>query len=474
MVLAAYVITIGYGVFFYIVGASKILTIVAAAAFIIFLILGILYFYVDEKISHLYRIAITTVYFALSGLIILTGGIISPAFPQLLIVVILSFFYKPVRDRYFFAIVTVSTGILIGILTRYDILIENSVPSDHHYRFTLIAYLLLGIVFFAFIFIFSFAVRNAHRKLTNSLIELQATTQKLIDSEKMASLGQMMAGIAHEINNPINYIKGCSEQLDDVLSDLKDLESLRAKINARLKSEMSPVFNERYDEEIKKIEEFQKTIGYEQTWEAIRELLESIKIGSQKTVGIINSLNFYSRNHAESHDWFDVNQTINTTLKIVNHRLGTVELETTFAEDIPFITGSEGRVSQVIVNLFVNAVQACGDKGKVTLKTEYDHISDSVFIKISDTGKGIPKNIQKKIFDPFFTTKAAGEGTGLGLAITKDIIDVHGGEIDFETSRRGTIFTIKLPASKREDRSKAAADRRKTNGSKSRQLESTV
>jgi signal transduction histidine kinase len=302
-------------------------------------------------------------------------------------------------------------------------------------------------VFFGFVFIFSSAVRRVNRKLNNSLNDLKNTTQKLIESEKMASLGQMMAGLAHEINNPVNYVKGCSYELTKIISDLKELEKKYQRSDEYLYKMLTQEdFASYYFKEREKLKEARSKINLEQVWGTADELLDSINYGSEKTVGIIKSLSFYSRNHQNKVALFDLNKTIKTTLRIVSQKTREgVDVSLDLDQNIPPILGNEGRISQVILNLVSNAIDSCNGKGEVKIMTLLT--DNTVQLDIMDNGAGIPSDIQKSIFDPFFTTKEVGKGTGLGLSISKEIIEEHNGSISFATSEKGTSFTVILPAS---------------------------
>jgi signal transduction histidine kinase len=443
MVVVAYLSTTGYGIFLQSIGANSFLSYVAGSAFLVFLLLGIAFAFTRHRVV-LFRIGIFTVAVAFTSLILSTGGIESPAIHHLLIIPILSFFYKPFIDRYIVSGLTMILGIIIGFLT-FNGSVVDSIGKEYQSLFSAVAHFYFFTIFFSFIFIFSYSVRKIHHKLNHSMDELKSTTQKLVDSEKMATIGQMMAGLAHEINNPVNYVKGCSGQLSSILRELKGLEDRRSEVTSRIESDL-PLTTQckGYLEELHGIEE---KIKIEKIWQLADELLESIDMGSEKTVGIIKSLSFYARDHKEKKTYFDLNKTIDTTIRIVNHRFKSkIGLEKSLGQNIPLIKGNEGRISQVFLNLIVNAIDACPEHGGVIrIESEIDTEHSQVIIRISDNGQGIPLEIRNQIFDPFYTTKEIGKGTGLGLSISKEIIEEQGGNISFTTSSQGTSFLVKLP-----------------------------
>jgi len=445
MTVVAYLATLGYGFFLFWIQASPVLPVIAGTAFVVFLFLGIVFKYSNNHVI-LYRIGITTVASAFTGLTVYTGGIQSPAFLHLLIISVLSFFYKPFKDRYFFSALTFILAVIISFLSVQNVWVVNSIPDEYQMAFSLISHFFFMSVFFGFVFIFSSAVRRVNRKLNDSLYELKHATQKLIESEKMASLGQMMAGLAHEINNPVNYVKGCSSQLTQIINDLKELEKKYQRSDEYLYKMLTKEdFASYYFKEREKLKKAKNKINIEQVWGTADELLESINYGSEKTVGIIKSLSFYSRNHQNNVALFDLNKTIQTTLRIVSQKSREgVDVSLDLDKNIPPILGNEGRISQVILNLVSNAIDACNGKGEVQIATQL--IDEDVELSILDNGSGIPEDIQKSIFDPFFTTKEVGKGTGLGLSISKEIIEEHKGSISFLTSEKGTSFTVVLSA----------------------------
>ncbi len=241
---------------------------------------------------------------------------------------------------------------------------------------------------------------NHREELEATLHKLQKTQKQLIQSEKMASLGVLAAGIAHELNNPLNFIKGGTTALTYFLEE-----------------------------------------NIEQTPD-IAKLVEVINEGVSRATLIVSGLNHYSRKNDQDLEESDIHKVIENCLMILhnmtNERISIEKIYT----DQPFIMKcNEGKIHQALLNVLVNAVQAIEDKGTITIQTQ--QTEQSLHISITDTGIGISHNNIPKILDPFFTTKEPGKGTGLGLFITHSIIEEHEGKMEFESEPgKGTKIHI--------------------------------
>jgi signal transduction histidine kinase/HAMP domain-containing protein len=263
-------------------------------------------------------------------------------------------------------------------------------------------------------------------ELENTLTILKSAQSQLVQQEKMASLGTLTAGIAHEINNPINFISSNMSGLESVVDDLSD-ETIRIlKLNHEIPEENS------IPEEI--------SIHLSN----LQLLIENIKIGINRTVEIIKSLRTFSRANEENFSAADINQNIDSTLLLLkNQYKDKIEVIRNYG-DIPLIFCSIGKINQVFMNLIVNALQSIEGAGTIEISTYIEN--NFLVVKISDTGSGIPEEIMDKIFEPFFTTKEIGKGTGLGLAISYNIIKNHNGEIKVSSKiGKGTSFFVFLP-----------------------------
>ncbi|WP_071191849.1 ATP-binding protein [Trichormus sp. NMC-1] len=278
-------------------------------------------------------------------------------------------------------------------------------------------------------------VEERTQQLQQTLQELKDTQGQLIQTEKMSSLGEMVAGIAHEINNPVNFISGNIQCAETYLQDLVDLLNL---------------YQQEYPHENWIIEEKIADIDLEFLSEDLPKLFFSIKVGAQRIREIVLSLRNFSRlDEAEMKD-VNIHEGIDNTLLILNHRLNKEIQVIKNYGDLPLIDCYPAQLNQVFMNIISNGIDAlleCKNKDEKqifidTLKLDKNYIK----VVIRDNGPGILPEIINKLFDPFFTTKPVGKGTGLGLSICYQIIEKHQGKIEVISAvAQGTEFVITLP-----------------------------
>jgi len=257
-------------------------------------------------------------------------------------------------------------------------------------------------------------LENQKEELETTLGKLKDAQQQLIQSEKLASLGVFTAGIAHEINNPVNFISSGSSALFQII------ENLKSKID--LKDPKISVF---FDE--------------------IALIQNAIETGIERTTAIISSLRNYARTNDKQFIKYNAIDCINDALLLMHNNY---KYHVKIIKEMPEILEMEcipGRLNQLFVNIISNAIQSIEKEGTITIKAEKIQ-NDSVRFEFSDTGCGIPTEIMDKIFDPFFTTKSAGKGTGLGLYIVHGIVEEHKGTIDVKSSQeKGTSIVFTFP-----------------------------
>ncbi len=279
------------------------------------------------------------------------------------------------------------------------------------------------------------AIQEQKRDLERAMDQLKAAQSQLIQSEKMASLGQLTAGIAHEINNPVNFIySGIAGLKKNLRALLEIVDQYDAIDNQEVFVEKMPV-----------IQQLKSNVDYQEVREDIDELLHSIEDGAERTGEIVKSLRTFSYTDAVGLNKVNVHKNIDSTLVLLQNEIKDhITIHKQYDSNLPEIDSYNGQLNQVIMNLLSNSIQAIDGTGSITIATK--SFSDTIEISISDTGKGIPKEEQHRIFEPFFTTKEVGKGTGLGLSISYGIIQNHKGEITLESEEdKGTIFTIRLP-----------------------------
>jgi signal transduction histidine kinase len=241
--------------------------------------------------------------------------------------------------------------------------------------------------------------------LEKSMELLQEKQAQLVESEKRASLGFLVSGVAHELNNPLNNISLTAETMNE---DLKDLSV-----------------------------------------EEISSYLNDILVQSERAHTIVdNLLDFASARRSSVMEKQDVVRIVKDSIKLIGNqlRVNNIKLNQDFPKKIYFVSANRSKLEQVLVSIINNAIHAMKNKGALTVTVMPDDEEENILIKINDTGRGIPAEDIKNIFEPFFTTKPPGEGTGLGLSVSHTLIKEHHGEIEVESSEgEGTTFTVSLP-----------------------------
>ncbi len=247
-------------------------------------------------------------------------------------------------------------------------------------------------------------LRGANKELNVTLENLKAAQTNLVQSEKMASLGILTAGVAHEINNPLNFIYGGHTAILDELNKKEDLN-----------------------------------LGN------LKEYLEWIEMGAEKATEIVKSLNVYSRTNDDLTETCNINKIVNACLSMLQNKIkANTKIDRNLDKNIGIIKGNNGKLHQVVLNLLGNALDAIEENGHIQIESRSNE--NEILLTIEDNGSGISKQNLKKVLDPFFTTKAPGKGTGLGLSIVHSIIQEHTGSIEFDSEEgRGTKVSLRLP-----------------------------
>ncbi|PIU00464.1 MAG: hypothetical protein COT74_05925 [Bdellovibrionales bacterium CG10_big_fil_rev_8_21_14_0_10_45_34] len=258
---------------------------------------------------------------------------------------------------------------------------------------------------------------------------LKETQAQLVHSAKMVGLGQLVAGIAHELNNPISF----------VYANIRHLKEHTAKLFDTIKE-----FSAKAG--VKEAQAILSKNEFEYIEADLPKLISSFEEGSQRVKEIVTGLRSFSRSEDQQAHGFDVNEGLKTTLSLISGELKTrINVKTSFG-DLPEIQCVSGQINQVFMNILTNAAQAIPGEGEISVATKSK--GDFVIVEIADNGEGMSAETQKRIFEPFYTTKPVGEGTGLGLSISYSLIQKHGGKIEVTSKPgKGTKFTISLPVS---------------------------
>ncbi len=263
--------------------------------------------------------------------------------------------------------------------------------------------------------------------------ELEAAQAQLLQSERMASIGQLAAGVAHEINNPVGYVNSNMGSLQHYVENLLRLLSTYQHIEAELPEAQRA-----------QVMLIKQEIDFEFMRNDIVELLDESLDGLKRVTRIVQDLKNFSHVGESKNQWADLEVGLDSTLRVVWNELKyKAEVVKEYAS-IPQVWCSPFQLNQVFMNLLVNASHAIQEKGKITVRTGFDE--SQVWIQVQDSGQGISAENLQRIFDPFFTTKPVGKGTGLGLSLSYDIVKKHAGHIDVLSEvGHGTTFTVYLP-----------------------------
>jgi len=268
---------------------------------------------------------------------------------------------------------------------------------------------------------------------------------QLLQSEKMASIGKLAAGVAHEINNPTGFVSSNLKTLSDYIEDIIGLFKEYRKLISKLKknSDSCGPLPE-ISEQVKRIVALEKEADLDFVLKDIFELIEESREGTERIKKIVQDLKDFAHPGQDKPKFADINQNIDSTVNVVWNELKYKADVTKDYGDLPQVQCYPQLLNQVFMNLLINAAQSIEKRGEINIKTRADN--GYVKIKISDTGSGIPKENINRICNPFFTTKDVGKGTGLGLNVAYKIIKKHHGKIDAKSVvGKGTTFTIRIP-----------------------------
>jgi len=329
--------------------------------------------------------------------------------------------------------------------------LEATIHNKEIYRVYLITYAaaMLMLVAWMGIKIRASNVRLEHRvkertgELSAALKQLKESEAQLIQSEKLSSLGQMVAGVAHEINTPLAYVKNSlgsvSERLPEIGNAINETAHLLGLLQAGASADPQAL-----NQQFSAVNQSVGRLKQQKVVDELQGLVKDGVYGTTQMSEIVGNLKDFSRLDRRKSTQFNLNEGLGSTLELAKHQLKTVTVEKQLT-DIPFVVCSPSQINQVFLNLITNAVQALPrGRGKIVVRTRKQ--GDGVAVDIVDNGMGIAPDVLPKIFDPFFSTKDIGSGTGLGLSVSYKIVEQHGGHIEVDsTPGKGTRFTVYLP-----------------------------
>ena len=280
--------------------------------------------------------------------------------------------------------------------------------ATRHLEIIIIAFGALAILLAAL-----FTTRIIVKRLQEYDDRVSRLNAQLVQSDKLAALGKMAAGVAHEINNPLAVIVQKTGWMEDLLAE----------------------------------EEFQGSANYVEFQRSLHKIEEHV----ERARKVVHNMLGYARKMEPRLEDVDVNETLDQTIELLDNyaRNNTIEIRKEFAENLPIIANDQARLQQVFLNLMTNAIDAIGKEGTICVRSVLE--GDFILAQVEDSGPGIPADLQKKVFDPFFSTKTTGKGVGLGLWVSYDIMNKMGGTITFVSEPgQGTTFTVSIPVRKPE------------------------
>lgn len=338
---------------------------------------------------------------------------------------------------------------LINLTLSFNSELEETFQEKERYRIYLVYYASALLVLLLY---FGARLKTAnqtleHRveartsELSDALKHLKESESQLIQSEKMSSLGQMVAGVAHEINTPLAYVKNSLGQVSEKLPAIGNaLENCERLIDYLKSGEDQEGLSRAFQQSTITLDALKE----QHVIEELSGLVKDGLYGTGQVAEIVANLKDFSRIDRSKVSHSNLNDCLNNTLMLAKHQLKMVTVNKNLG-DIPEITCAPSQINQVFLNLITNAIQAMpAERGTLTLTSRAE--GDGVAVDVADDGAGIPPDVLSKIFDPFFTTKEIGKGTGLGLSISYKIIQQHGGKISVDSKPgAGTKFTVWLP-----------------------------
>jgi signal transduction histidine kinase len=282
------------------------------------------------------------------------------------------------------------------------------------------------------------SIRNA--RLEATLVELRAAEVQLVQAERLAAVGELAAGVAHEVNNPVNFALNAARTLRKTADEMRQVVEPLAELDARDREALA--------RQAEKLGQRLDNLDFEEVVQDLAELAGIVTNGLERTQRLVGDLRDFTRSERAGTAPVDVRKGLRSTLRLIESTFHdqNVRVTTRFDDPLPPVLADSGALNQVFLNLIKNAADAFeGNGGEIEVDARKQ--GASVVIEVRDDGPGIPASVRDRLFEPFVTTKEAGHGTGLGLSISRRIIDAHGGSIELlPREERGTVARVSLPS----------------------------
>ncbi len=283
------------------------------------------------------------------------------------------------------------------------------------------------------------ALESSNAELAQALEELKEAEVQLVQAERLAAVGELSAGVAHEVNNPLNFARNSLAALRAYADDIQGLVSWVGELDADDPQTLRV--------QLLQLERKKREMGFEDMASELAELVGIVTEGLDRTARLVADLRDFAAPGRSGHAIVDVGAGLRSTLQLLGHQLreAGIATEVEIAADLPAVFGDPGGLNQVFLNLLKNAIEAFeGEEGTISVQAK--RVDGELEVRVADTGSGIEADVQSRLFEPFFTTKQAGQGTGLGLAMSDRIVREHGGRIELaSTPGEGTRVTVVLP-----------------------------
>jgi signal transduction histidine kinase len=284
-------------------------------------------------------------------------------------------------------------------------------------------------------------LENTNRELESTLLELREASSRLVQAERSAAVGELAAGVAHEVNNPVNFATNALRTLNCYVEDIGTVAKAINSVDWRNSGDPGS--------EARKVSSSMERVDFEQLVPSLYELIGIVTEGLERTHRLVGDLRDFAAPNRDKNSNVDVRRGIESTIHLIEHsaRDSGIEIVTRMDRELPVLRGEPGALNQVFLNLLKNAAEALAGKGG-HIYVDVHGEDSGILVEIRDDGPGIVEENLGRLFEPFFTTKSAGDGTGLGLSISRRIVIEHGGSIDVRTSSgEGSAFLVRLPVS---------------------------